>query len=67
MVLPQRRPQEVTGGLVKLEKVGHGIELLLGHLEGIETFFSHKDAPICDEDIGACNDASLPRFRDSKS
>jgi hypothetical protein len=52
--------------LVEFEKVGHRVELLLGHLEGIEPFFGHKNAPICNEEIGACNDASLSRFRDSK-
>jgi hypothetical protein len=41
MVLPQRLPQEVPGGLVELEKVGHRVELLLGHLEGVEPFYGH--------------------------
>ena len=45
MVLPQRLPQEVPGGLVELEKVGDSIELFLGHLEGIEPFGRHEKTP----------------------
>ncbi len=41
MVLPQRYPQEIPGRLVEFEKVGDSVELLLGHLEGVEPFYGH--------------------------
>jgi len=67
MVLPQRLPQEVPGWLVKLEKVSDSVELLLSHLERIEPFDGHVKTPIEYEVMSACEDASLPRFRDRKS
>jgi hypothetical protein len=45
MVFPQRLPQQIPGGWVELEKAGHGVELLLGHLERVKTFNSHINAP----------------------
>jgi hypothetical protein len=44
MVFPERLPQKIPGRLVELEKVGHGVELFLGHLERVETFNSHISA-----------------------
>ena len=66
MVLPQRLPQEVPGRLIELEKVGHSVELFLGHLERVEPFNGHDQAPIVSEVMSACEDASLSLFRDRK-
>jgi hypothetical protein len=41
MVFPERLSQEVSCRLVEVEKVGHRVELLLGHFVGIEPFDSH--------------------------
>jgi hypothetical protein len=45
MVLPQRLPQEVPGRLIELEKVGHSVELFLGHIVRVEPFGRHEITP----------------------
>ena len=45
MILAQSVPEQVPGGGVEAELLGHGVELLLGHFERVERLLLHQKIP----------------------
>ena len=45
VVLADGLPEQIPGGLVEAELLGHGVELLLRHFEGVERLLLHTSPP----------------------